>query len=97
MVVLLLIDGVAFGVIGPLTYVIYQERIPAELRGRVFGSISALHRLARRRACSLQEQHAIEIFSLTSALAAIALLSLAMPIIVTLAPSYREWSARSNH
>ncbi len=89
MVVLLLIDGAAFGIIGTLMYVIYQERIPAELRGRVFGSLSALHRLGAP-AGVLLGGYAIQIFSLASALGAVALLSMLMPIIVAVGPAFHS-------
>ena len=85
----LLIDGAAFGVIGPLTYTIYQERIPAELRGRVFGALSALHRLAAPLGVMLAG-YLIQIFSLTSALAVVAALSFVMPLLVATAPALRS-------
>ena len=94
MVVILLVDGAAFGVIGTLMYVIYQERIPAELRGRVFGSISALHRLGSP-AGVLIGGYAIQIFSLTSALGAVAFLSMLMPIIVAVGPAFRSMERRA--
>ncbi|MGA7669222.1 MAG: MFS transporter [Nitrolancea sp.] len=83
------IDGLAFGVIGPLTYTIYQERIPAELRGRVLGTLFAVHRLAAPAGVILAG-YAIQVFSLSSALAAVTGLSLLIPLMVLGAPALRS-------
>lgn len=87
--VALFVDGVAFGVMSTLTITIYQERIPAELRGRVFGVLLAFHRLATPVGVILAG-YLIQLSSLTSALVAIAILSLLMPIMVALAPALRS-------
>jgi MFS family permease len=86
----LFVDGVAFGVISTLTITTYQERIPMELRGRVFGTLMAFHRLASPVGVILAG-YLIQLFSLTSALVAIAALSLLMPIMVALAPALRSF------
>jgi MFS family permease len=86
---LLLIDGAAFGIIGPLIWTIYQERVPSDLRGRVFGSIMAVHRSATPLGVLLAG-YAMQFLSLTGALAAVALLSLLMPLMVVAAPSLRS-------
>ncbi len=87
--VALSIDGLAFGVIGPLTYTIYQERIPTQLRGRVLGTLFAVHRLAAPAGVILAG-YAIQVFSLSSALAAVAGLSFLIPLIVLAAPALRS-------
>lgn len=87
--VVLLFDGVAFGIMSPLIATVYQERVPTELRGRVFGAISALHRLAAPLGV-VAAGYLIQFSSLTSALAAIAGLSLLMPLMVAAAPALRS-------
>lgn len=89
MIVLLFIDGLAFGVIAPLVSVIYQERTPVELRGRVFGSILAVHRLGVP-AGILIAGYAIQSFSITTTLGAVAILSSLMPILILASPSFRS-------
>ena len=84
----LVLDGIAFGIIGPLTFTVYQERVPAPLRGRVFGALFALHRLATPLGVILAG-YLIQIFSLTSALVSVAALSLLMPAMILAAPALR--------
>lgn len=85
----LCIDGLAFGVIGTLTLTIYQERIPTQLRGRVFGTLLAVHQLASPVGVILAG-YLIQRASLTSALAVIAALSLLIPLLIALAPALRS-------
>ncbi|HVB64112.1 MAG TPA: MFS transporter [Nitrolancea sp.] len=86
----LLVDGMAVGVIGTLVATTYQERIPANLRGRVFGTLGALHRLASPVGVILAG-YLIQLFSLTSALATVALSSALMPILVAITPAFRSF------
>ena len=86
----LFIDGMAYGVIGTLVTTTYQERIPANLRGRVFGTLGALHRLASPVGVILAG-YLIQLFRLSSALATIALFSILMPIMVALTPAFRSF------
>lgn len=90
---LLFIDGIAFGVISTLVMTTYQERVPGELRGRVFGTLLAIHRLATPVGVFVAG-YLIEGVSLTGALVAVAALSLLMPIMAGLAPALRSVEAR---
>jgi hypothetical protein len=74
---------------------IYQERIPADLRGRVFGVLVAFHRLGTPVGVLLAG-YLIQLSSLTSALVAIAVLSFLMPIMVALAPAIRSMDQRAS-
>jgi len=85
----LVVDGAAFGVLGPLVYTIYQERIPVDLRGRVFGALGSAHRLAAPAGVFLAG-YLIQFFSLRSALGTVALLSLVMPLMVLATPALRS-------
>ena len=85
----LVIDGMAYGVISTLVSTMYQERIPLELRGRVFGALTAVHRTASPLGVILAG-YLIQIFSLGRALAAIAVSSVLMPMFVALAPAFRS-------
>ncbi len=86
---LLLIDGAAFGIIGPLISTVYQERVPSDLRGRVFGAITAVHHSATPVGVLLAG-YLIQFSSLTGALATVAGLSLLMPLMVMVAPALRS-------
>lgn len=87
MIFLLFIDGLAFGIIAPLVSVIYQERTPVELRGRVFGSILAVHRLGVP-AGVLIAGYAVQTFSITTTLSAVAVLTSLMPVVILISPSF---------
>lgn len=90
--ILLFVDGIAFGVISTITITTYQERVPGELRGRVFGALLATHRLATPVGV-FAAGYLIEDISLTGALIAVAALSLLMPIMVALAPALHSLEA----
>ncbi len=85
----LLIDGVAFGIISPLIWTVYQERVPSELRGRVFGTITAVHQSATPLGV-LMAGYLIQFVSLKGALGTVAILSLVMPLMVVAAPALRS-------
>ncbi len=87
-ITMLFIGGAMFGIIGPLIFTVYQERTPAELRGRVFGTLSGLQELGVPVGVVLAG-FAIQVFSIRATLAAVAILSLAMPLALVIAPSFR--------
>lgn len=93
----MIIDGAAFGIIGPLIFTIYQERLPAGLRGRVLGGITAFQRVAAPLGVVLAGA-GIQVFGLTNALVTVAALSLVMPLMIATAPALRsiERSPESN-
>lgn len=88
-VAVLALDGFMFGIIGPLTYTIYRERIPEDLGGRAFAAILGVHRLAVPFGALLTGA-LLGVLSIPVTVAAIAALSLVVPLGMLLRPSVRE-------
>ncbi|HET7036247.1 MAG TPA: MFS transporter [Thermomicrobiaceae bacterium] len=88
-VAVLVVDGFMFGIIGPLTYTIYRERVPEALGGRAFAAILGIHRLAVPFGALLAGS-LLGVLSIPVTVAAIAALSLVVPLGVLLRPSLRD-------
>ncbi len=52
-IILMIIAGIALGMIGPMMMTVEAERVPADMRGRVFGASRPLPFVRPRSACSL--------------------------------------------
>ena len=86
---LLFVEGMAGGTISPLVYTVYQERIPASVRGRAFGAIFALQRLGGPLS-TLLAGLALVRFSPRAMFGVVGVLSLLIPVIVLLTPAFRQ-------
>lgn len=92
--VALVVAGLAAGPINPILATLNQERVPAELRGRVFGTITALAYVATPLGVLLGGV-AIEWVGLRATIAAIAAGYLLTTLTLLVNPALREMDGRS--
>jgi MFS family permease len=85
----LVVVGVANGVINPIIATVLQERTPAELRGRVFGTVSATAMVATP-AGMLIAGVALEAAGVRTVLAVIATAFVLVTVAFTIQPSVRD-------
>jgi MFS family permease len=91
--VALVVAGLAAGPINPILATVNQERVPAELRGRVFGTITALAYVATPLGVLLGG-YAVEWLGLRATIAAIAAGYLLTTLTLLVNPALREMDAR---
>jgi MFS family permease len=84
----LVVDGLATGPYGPIVMTIFQERVPADYRGRVFGMALALDNATTPLAILLTG-YLLDAFGLTPILVALATINLVVTVAVVLHPALR--------
>jgi MFS family permease len=87
--------GIAAGPLNPLLMTVSQERIPAEMRGRVFGMITAMALMAAPLGMVVSG-YAVEYFSVSLTLILIASCYLLVTVVQALNPALREMDRPAN-
>jgi len=85
--------GVVGGPINPLLVTVRYERIPLELRGRVFGTFSAISQVAQPLGMAAAGA-AIELVGLGATVSVLALASASLGLSLLALPVLREMDAR---
>lgn len=88
-----IVTGIGAGPLNPILSTIFQERVPPELRGRVFGATTAAVLVAAPGGVLLAG-YALEAFGLRTVLAVIAAVYLLVTMSMLLAPSLRDMGPR---
>jgi MFS family permease len=87
------VTGIGAGPVNPILWTIFQERVPPELRGRVFGAITAAVLVAAPGGVLLAG-YALEAFGLRPVLAVIAAAYLLVTLSMLVAPALRDMGPR---
>ncbi|HEV2109333.1 MAG TPA: MFS transporter [Thermomicrobiales bacterium] len=88
----LLVIGIGAGIVNPLIMTVFQERVPAEYRARVFGAVLAVAMIAAPLGV-LVAGPLIEAVGLTSVIAGIAGLMLLVALSTAVNPAFHEMEA----
>jgi MFS family permease len=88
----LVLDGLAAGPYGPIVTTVYQERVPAGLRGQFFGTVLAVDNATTPPAIALTG-YLIAGFGLPAVLVAVAAVNAATAIAAALHPALRQLDA----
>ena len=88
----LFLVGIAAGPINPLSITIFQERTPEEMRGRVFGLVTAIAMVAMP-AGRLLAGYVIEYVGITVTLIAVAMGYFALAVGVLASPAFRAMNS----
>jgi MFS family permease len=96
LLLVLTVTAIFTGPINALMVTIRHERIPSELRGRVFSTFSAITAVATPLGI-LIAGYAVESLGLSVTLLTIAILELALAVGIVLTPAFKEMDATREH